>query len=114
MWRKVLAVVAVGLLVSGLFGDALARKPPRRGKGNPVKWGEPDWGDPDWPAYSKLNPEDEIKQLPIIYGVETIPSDGMATRTTLREPIRHVWWKHRLPSRQFVVRVLVRTIAVRR
>ena len=109
MSRRVLAVVAVALLVSGLFGDALARKPPGSG------WGEPEvWGDPDWPAYSKLKPEGGTKKDTFRYGVETIPYDRVAARSTLREPICHIRGKHRLPSRQFEVRVLGRTIAIRR
>jgi hypothetical protein len=52
MWRKVIPALLVGLLVSGLFVQALADKPPTRG--GPGEGPKPfQWGDADWPAFSK-------------------------------------------------------------
>ena len=107
MWRRVLAVVAVGLLVSGLFGDALASKPPIRGKGSPTQW-----GDPDWPAYTKAR--GEKKQVAVKFGVEPILPDGTATGSAQPGCIGHDWRKHRWPSRRYEVRILGRTIVIRR
>jgi hypothetical protein len=112
MWRKVLAIVAVGLLVSGLFGDVLAKKPPIRGKGNPTKWGEPGFGDPDWPAFSNVFPW--RRAVDIRFGEGAVPSQNDAGRRAQAGHIRREGQKHRWPSRLFEVRLFGRTIASRR
>lgn len=107
MLRRVLAIVAVGLLVSGLFGGVLARKPPIRGKGSPTQF-----GDPDWPAYMRVT--EDRQQVAIRFGNELVSPDGVATPQTQPRPMSHDWRKHRRPSRRYVLRILGRTIVIRR
>jgi hypothetical protein len=58
MWRRLIAVLVIGLLVTAPLTGALATKPRIAGKGTPTQWGDPDipgpvCGDPDWPAFSR-------------------------------------------------------------
>ena len=97
MWRRLLAVVVIGLLVMAPLTGALATKPRIAGKGSPTLWGDPgitgpDFGDPDWPAFSRKT---EVSQPisvrftdPVIRGTEPSTSPGRSVTAIGRES----WW----------------------
>jgi len=113
MWRRVLAVVAVGLLAMGPLTGALAKKPPIIGEGRPVLWGDPGttgpvFGDPDWPAFSR---ESEGRQQvavrfsdPWILGGEPSTSPSRSVIAVGRES----WWSSVL----FELRIQVHTFVI--
>lgn len=97
MWRRLLAVVVIGMLVMAPLTGALATKPRIAGKGTPCQWGDPgvtgpDLGDPDWPAFSRKT---EVSQPisvkfsdPGILGREPSTSPGRSVTAIGRES----WW----------------------
>lgn len=113
MWRRVLAVVVVGLLVMGPLTGALAMKPPIKGKGNPVKWGDPgiagpEFGDPDWPAFSKT--KEDGQRIAVKFGDPGMPG-GTASSSPSRSVTamgRECWWSSLL----FELRLQVHTIVI--
>jgi hypothetical protein len=113
MWRRVLAVVVAGLLILGPLSGALAMKPPVKGKGNPVKWGDPgivgpEFGDPDWPAFSRER--EEGQRTAVKFG-----DPGTLGETASSSPSRSVtaigrerWWSSLL----FELGLQVHTIVI--
>ena len=108
--RAMFLALAVGLLVSGFLGDALAD--------NPTYWigpGPQPWqiGDPDWPAYSKVNDSEQFLGGDLA-GQAWITPDGSASRRTRPLPEASSPDQRRSLSRQYEVRILGSTIRIRR
>jgi hypothetical protein len=113
MWRRLTAVVVIGLLVMAPLTGALATKPRIAGKGSPTLWGDPGisgpvFGDPDWPAFSR---ESEGRQRisvkftdPGILGREPSTSPGRSVTAIGRES----WWSSLL----FELRIQALTIVI--
>ena len=97
MWRRLVAVVVIGLLVMAPLTGALATKPRTAGTGTPAQWGDPgvtgpDFGDPDWPAFSKKSEGNQPIAVrftdPVILGREPSTSPGRSVIAIGRES----WW----------------------
>ena len=113
MWRRLLAVVVIGLLVMAPFTGAQAEKPRIWGKGVPALWGDPGtsgpvFGDPDWPAFSR---ESEGRQpISVKFG-----DPGILSREPSTSPGRSVTAIGReswLSSLMFELRIQVLTIVI--
>jgi hypothetical protein len=113
MWRRLLAVLVIGLLVAAPLTGALAKKPRISGKGTPTLWGDPDiarpdFGDPDWPAFSReseARPRISVKFAdPVILGTEPSTSPGRSVTAIGRES----WWSSTL----FELRIQALTIVI--
>jgi hypothetical protein len=108
--RATVLAVAVGLLVSGLLGNALADNGTHWMGPGPKPW---QLGDPDWPAFSKVNDSGQFLAGDIA-GPVWIESVGPAARRI--QPVREgsLLDERRSLSRQYEVRILGRTIRIRR
>jgi len=110
MRRAIIATVVVGLLVSGLFGTALADKRTHWVGPGPKPW---QCGDPDWPAFSKV-----YGVNPYLAGENTgllaIQPVGPASMGSHPEKAGSILEKRRSLSRRYEMRMLGYTIRIRR
>jgi hypothetical protein len=97
MWRRLTAVLVIGLLLTAPLTGALARKPRIAGKGTPTLWGDPgipgpSLGDPDWPAFSRESEDRQRVSVkftdPGSLGREPSTSPGRSVTAIGRES----WW----------------------
>jgi hypothetical protein len=109
-WRKVVLLAVAVLLIFGLSGEAIARKPPVRG--NPGPGPRPfEYGDPDWPATSRAGGPaarclgDAWNRIPSVDG--RVPQQRHEQALPAEE-------ERRSSARRFVLRVMGVTIVVRR
>jgi hypothetical protein len=108
--RATVLALAVGLLVSGLLGNALADNVTRWNGPGPRPW---QMGDPDWPAYTKVNDSGQFHAGDLA-GQAWITPDGSAARRTNPLPEASLLDQRRSLSRQYEIRILGRTIRIRR
>lgn len=110
MRRAIIAAVVVGLLVSGLFGTALADNRTYWVGPGPKPW---QCGDPDWPAFSKVygvNPYPAGENA----GLLAIQPVGPASMGSHPDMARSILENRRSLSRRYEVRMLGYTIRIRR
>jgi hypothetical protein len=108
-WRRVTLLAVVGLLVSGLFVVALAHKPPTKGPPRPPY----QCGDPDWPSYSNL-PGDRVHRVMIYDDPSSIQSPKLVAEQLRQRSSALAWWRHVSHYSKCEIKVLGRTITIRR
>lgn len=110
MRRAILAAVVVGLLVSGLFGTALADNRTLWVGPGPKPW---QCGDPDWPAFSKVK---ELRPYLAgdIAGSVVFQPVGPASMGIQPERAGSLLEERRSLSRRYEVRILGYTVKIRR
>jgi hypothetical protein len=108
--RTVVSALVVGLLVSGLLGHALADNRTHWMGPGPRPW---QLGDPDWPAFSKA-PEYEQYLAGDNAGLLWIDPVGPVARRIQPKSAGSALDRRDSLSRQYEVRILGRTIRIRR